>query len=48
MGFKFFQIFAQSPKVVALGFIKNASLRQKLTETLYFFVVTPIFRIGYT
>jgi hypothetical protein len=30
------------------GFTENASLRQKLTETLYFLVITPEFQIGYT
>ncbi len=30
MGFIFFEILAQNPNVLAFGFIKKASLRQKI------------------
>jgi hypothetical protein len=47
-GFKNIKISSQNPKGLAFAFTKKASLRQKLTETLYFMVIIPIFWIGYT
>jgi hypothetical protein len=38
MDFKKHQLLAQNAKVFAFCFTENASLRQKLTETLYFLV----------
>jgi hypothetical protein len=40
------QILAQNSLVLILP--KISRLGQKLTKTLYFFIVTPILRIGYT
>jgi hypothetical protein len=47
VGFENFHIFARNPKVLAYGFTEIASLGQKLTETLFFLVVTPVLQIGY-
>jgi hypothetical protein len=47
MGFEKFHIFARNPKVLAYGFSENSSLGQKLTETPYFLVMTPVLQIGY-
>jgi hypothetical protein len=41
------QILAQNAKRLAFGFIENVSLREKLTETLYFLVVKTIFWISW-
>jgi hypothetical protein len=47
MGFEKFQIFAQNPKVLAYDFTKNSQFGAKLIETPYFWVMTPVLRIGY-
>jgi hypothetical protein len=46
--FKKNQIFTQNPYVLAYDFTEIDSLRKKLTETLNFLVVRPIFWIGAT
>jgi hypothetical protein len=43
MGFKKIQIFTQNPQVLAYGFTETRLFGAKLSETLYFVVVTPIF-----
>jgi hypothetical protein len=42
MGFEKFHIFARNPKVLPTVLPKITSLGQKLTETPYFLVVTPV------
>jgi hypothetical protein len=42
MGFEKLHIFARNPNVLANGFTEITSLGQKLTETPYFLVVTPV------
>jgi hypothetical protein len=47
MSFEKFHIFAQNPKLLAYSFTEIVSLGQKLIETPYFCVVTPVLWIGY-
>jgi hypothetical protein len=48
-GFRKIQNSAQNAKGLDFSFTqKNVNFQQKLTETLYVFVVNLIFRFGYT
>jgi hypothetical protein len=47
IGFEKFHIFARNPWVLAYGFTENCQFAAKLIETPYFWVVTPVLRIGY-
>jgi hypothetical protein len=49
MGFEKIQVFVQNTYVLAYDFAENRQFgTKKMSETPYFFVVTLIFRIGYT
>jgi hypothetical protein len=48
MGYNFFKILDQNPKVLDFNLTENASFQKKLVKTPYFLLMKPIFWISYT